>query len=309
MESFIANLKTHYSAVLESGSDGAFYQGVHDYIDYILRTPALATIINKSEEEYKNRHKEIWGDKPSATDREADEKEEATHRLEHFSLYAADYAILFARIYVWLEEYKNATEPDPRPYPAAIVMLRGINGIDTKLWSKKTLEQYGKWYTGKRKMYENRLKNFHNSFMTELEKIPKQNDPVVKTEKITSAPIAINQPEKPTIPLSLNLRTGDFVFYNTKGNFSPAGQEFKVLKALYNDKDYQATYLSLLQSYNPGIESVSKTHKSALSLVIRNIKQELQILPESKTSNPDVFKNYRNLGYRLVFEPEKVRTE
>ncbi len=170
MDTLTSWLKNRYDAVLQSGSESQFYQNVHQYIDFIVKTPALAKIIDASEQEYAQKHLDINGTTKSTTDKEADEKEEQVHRLERFSLYAADYALLYGRIYLYIEEYKNNTEPDERPYPAAIVMLRGINGITTKLWSKKIINQYGRWYTGKRKEYESRLRQFHGAFIAELEK-------------------------------------------------------------------------------------------------------------------------------------------
>jgi len=119
----------------------------------------------------------------------------------------------------------------------------------------------------------------------------------------------LSESVKNEIPLCLNLRTGDFSFYNTKGNFSPAGQEFKVLKTLYEDKDHQAKYLALIQSYRPLIEEATKGQKDDLYLIIRNIKEVLNILPATETSNQDVFKNIKSYGYRLIFNLNEIKPE
>jgi len=287
-------LKNHYRAVIQSSSEPLFYKNVHAYLNFVLKNPDLALIMDESEKEYLIKHKEIWGDKKSTTNRQLEEKEEQTHRLEQFSLYAKDFAFLYTRIYAFIEEYKNHTEPDERPYLQAIIMLRGIDRIKSTLWHKEDLEQYSRWYTGKRKEYESRLRQFHADLLTRIEK-PKD----YKKET----------PVKSNLPLSFNTRTGDFVFYKTKGNLSLGGQEFKVFSTLYNSPDFQADYLKLIQSYNPTVEVAHKAYRDDLFVIIRNIKERLNILPTTKTSNPDIFKNNKKIGYRLVFSSIDKNTE
>lgn len=116
-------------------------------------------------------------------------------------------------------------------------------------------------------------------------------------------------PVKSNLPLSFNSRTGDFVFYNAKGNLPIGGQEFKVFSTLYNAPDFQAEYLKLIQSYNPSVEVAHKAYRDDLFVIIRNLKERLNILPTTKTSNPDIFKNNKKIGYRLVFDPTDKNTE
>ncbi len=164
-------------------------------------------------------------------------------------------------------------------------MLRGINQIKTNLWGRETIKQCSKWYTDKRKDYEDRLKQFHNDFLMEVEK-----------NGISS--------KKDLVALTLNDQTGSFIFYKTKGDLSPNGQEFKVLNTLLNSKNHQVNYLNLLKSYNHNIVTVSKISKYNLYVVIRNIKRKLAILPKTKNSNTDIFENKKNFGYRLIFQPK-----
>jgi hypothetical protein len=60
MGNLISNLTTLYTAVIESTSDQLFYKNVHHYIDFIVKTPQLAKIMDDSEIEYGKKHSEIW---------------------------------------------------------------------------------------------------------------------------------------------------------------------------------------------------------------------------------------------------------
>lgn len=288
----LETLKLHYDEILKSPSEPLFYSNVYKYIDLIVKTPELVELINKSAQEYETKHREIR-EFPALNNKEEDEKEKQVLHLEKFSLYAADYAFLHTRIYSYIEESKRHLEPGERTAPQAIVMLRGVHGLDSKVWNKETIDQCTKWYINRRKDYEDRLRKFHLSFLTELSKH--------EGDKAT--------PPKKELPLTLHLRTGDFTFYQTSGNFSPATPEFKVLSALYNDKDYQATYLTLIQAYRPNVEEDSKSQKDDLYSVIKNIKEKLDILPETETSNKDIFANIKNYGYRLVSKAEEEKPE
>lgn len=228
MQHAIITLKTRYETALQSDSDPSFYQNIHAYIDQIVKTPELSEIIDQSAKEYDTKHREIWGNKKCATDKEADEKEEQTHRLEQFSLYAKDYAFLYERIYNFIEEYKNHTEPDERPYSAAIIMLRGIGGIKTNLWSKKTLDQCSKMYTDKRKFYEDRLRRFHCDFLSALEKIQSQEIEEKYIPKEKAKPV-----------IFIDDRKGIYQKFNEQSVYGvkKISKRFKIIKHLLT-KDY-----------------------------------------------------------------------
>lgn len=288
----LETLKLRYDEILKSPSEPLFYYNVYKYIDLIVKTPELAEVINKSAEEYETKHREIR-EFPSLSNKENDEKEKQVLHLEKFSLYAADYAFLHTRIYSYIEESKHPLEPGERPLPQAIAMIRGIYGLDPKVWNKETIEQCNRWYINKRKDYEERLRKFHLHFLTELSKH--------EDEEATSP--------KNKLPLTLFPRTGDFTFYETIGNFSPATPEFKVLSVLYNDKDYQASHLALIQAYRPEITGASKSQKDDLYLIIKKIKERLGIRPVTETSNPNIFANIKNFGYRLVSKADEEKPE
>lgn len=288
----LETLKLHYDEILKSPSEPLFYSNVYKYIDLIVKTPDLVEVINKSAQEYETKHREIR-EFPSLTNRENDEKEKQVLQLEKFSIYAADYAFLHTRIYSYIEESKHHLEPGERTAPQAIAMLRGIYGLDPKVWNKETIDQCNKWYINRRKDYEERLRKFHLHFLTELSK--HEGDETISPQSKLS--------------LTLRPRTGDFTFHQTNGNFSPVTPEFKVLSALYNDKDNQASYLALIQAYRPDITIDSKSQKDDLYLIIKKIKEKLNIFPATETSNKNIFQNIKNYGYRLVAQAEEGDTE
>ncbi len=305
MDIHISALKIRYEAVLQSSSDPLFYKNVHRYIDYIVKTPELAKVINKSENEYNKKHREIWSIRKD-NDEEIDDQADFTDKLESFSLYASDYAFLYVRIYFPIEDYLITNDPDHRQDPVALLMLKGIKNILSKnwdkrkseaisRWSKKRLEMYNRWFEGKRMSYQNHLQQFHFEFLSVI------NDLRLKTENT----ILVQEQENTTIPISFNERTGDFSYLKTKGNFSPISPEFKVFNLLLHSKDYFTEYLPLLKAILPHAETVTKVNKANLHIIIRNIKEKLYILPESKTSNYDLIKNIPKLGYRLIFEAGK----
>ena len=170
MKDIVDRLKIRYEAALQSSSDSLFYQNVHAYIDFIVKTPVLSAIMDKGEEEYHNKHSEIVHVR-ALTDQKADEKEQLINRLERFSLLAAHYCTLLIKIYNPIEDYKNSTEPDAEQDPVALLMLKGIKNINTQRWGQKTLEIYNGHYDGKRKSYEDDLRQFHVDFLTEIEKV------------------------------------------------------------------------------------------------------------------------------------------
>lgn len=291
-------LKLRHEAVIRSDSDPLFYKNVHAYIDIIVKTPQFAFIIDESEKDYQKEFREIWRVRKT-DDKEIDYQTELVRRLEQYSLYAAHYCTLLVRIYEPLEEHKNPTpELKDRLDPVALLMLDGFKETDRKgLWNTNRLKTFNKWFNGKRKDYENNLTQFHVSFIEELVK-----------RGLDSVTFSMEKnPSFKKISLFLHPRTGDFNFHKLSGTIAPSTQEFKILYRLLNSEDYQCDYLSLYREIHPGLETLQKTHKYALALIIRNLKEKLGILPKAKSYNPDIFVNIPNIGYRLVFtEPKEI---
>ena len=110
---------------------------------------------------------------------------------------------------------------------------------------------------------------------------------------------------KDTNPFKIDFVTGDFTFYKTTGNFPFGGKEFLVITTLYQTNSHMVSYLELIQSYNTNIEQATKAQKDDLYLVIRDIKKRLNISSEAETTNPDIIKNVKGFGYRLILKPKK----
>ena len=181
MNRFMDILKTRYEAVLQASSDSVFYQNIHSYIDYIVKTSKLAEIVNKAEKEYRTEHSAIWYPRTN-DENELDKREERTFKLERFNLYTSGYCTLLMRIYYPLEIYKTTNEDDKDQDPCAMLMLKGINNSRIRQWMKesphelhkwnpKRIKSFNKWYEGERKYYEDELRKFHIDFLTEVGKL------------------------------------------------------------------------------------------------------------------------------------------
>ncbi len=101
--------------------------------------------------------------------------------------------------------------------------------------------------------------------------------------------------------LSFSKNTGDFTFNDINGNLTPNSQEFFFLKTLFESKDYQCDYKTLISKMWSGREN-SKSARSDMNIVVRNIKGKLGILPKIRSKNPDIIKSIKNHGYRIVIQ-------
>jgi len=289
-------LNIRLTATLRSPSDSLFYQNTHAYIDLIVKNSTLYSILIKAEAEYSKKHSEIWH--PRTEDEKIlDERERLTYKLERFNLYTANFALPFVRIYSPIEDYKTSDDPTHRQDPVALLMLYGIKSTYAEYWAKnrptvsykdalKELKVYNRWFDGKRKEYEEDLKQFHVDFLSTI--LTTKEDTLNIEKIITKRP-----------PINLDPRTGSFSFSNVTGELNPKGQEFKVLSTLLTSKDYFAEYEILIASYRPYKPESSKVLKPELALIIKNIKEKLGIL-QTEYPNPDIFLNIKNVGYRLV---------
>jgi hypothetical protein len=94
--------------------------------------------------------------------------------------------------------------------------------------------------------------------------------------------------------LILNKNTGYIKLNKVENTLNPASDEFKVILKLSTNKNYKAVYSELTNG------DVSKTSKRNLTFIIRNIKENLGILPKKKNKNKDIIKNLKNHGYQLI---------
>ena len=290
------SLKIRFEAISQSPTDSQFYQNVHSYIDLIVKNPKLYSFLINAEAEYSRKHWEIWNPRTDNED-ELDDRARQTYKLERFNLYTSNFVGPFVRIYSPIEDYKTSNDPTHRQDPVALLMLYGIKSTYAESWAKnrrttpykealKELKVYNRWFDGKRKEYEEDLKQFHVDFLSTVL--------TAKEDTIDTKTITVKRP-----PINLDPRTGSFSFFNISASFNPKGQEFKVLSTLLASKDYFAEYEILIASYRPYKPESSKVLKPELALIIKNIKEKLGIL-QAEYPNPDIFLNVKNVGYRLI---------
>lgn len=294
MDSIITGLNKRFDIALQESTDKEFYLNLYHYFDFVETTQELKSIFDQSERDYYTKFREIK--LKNATDQiDITTAKAQLRKLELFNLYALGCGI-YMRIYLAISEYRKTEEEDDLQDPVIVLLFYGIEyAKKLKRWENEYLKQYNNWFGGKRSMYEAELKQFH---LLMLEELAKQK-PVVTPPENTSV----------KVPLYLNLTTGDFIFHNIRETFSPATQEFKVLSTLLYSKDYVATHLELYKAIHPNAERISKTQRDQLSLIIRNIKRKLNILPKAKEINTDIFKSIPKVGYSLVFKDPSVMPE
>lgn len=290
MDNITNALNTRFNIALQKSSDKDFYMNLYHYFDYVVKTPELKNILDQNERDYYTKFRNIR--LQNALEKTTLEAARAQLRkLEYFNLYAVGTGI-YMRIYLAIDDYRNSDDLDDLQDPVMVLLFYGIDyAKKINRWDKEYLNQYNNWFDGKRNNYEEELKQFHQLMLEELAK-PKALTPTIEKEPETKAV---------KIPLHLNLSTGDFIFYNTRGTLSPATQEFKILACLLYGDDYMASHLSLYQTLHPNTLEVRKAHRDQLSLIIRNIKKSLLILSDEETANPNIFKSIPKIGYRLIF--------
>jgi hypothetical protein len=307
MKELLDVLKTHYETAINSKSDSLFYRNVHEYVDWIFKNPKLNSILEESSKDYGIKHRDIWKIE-AEKQKEIDEMARRTYKLEKFSLYANYFVDLEMRIYWPIEIYKTSDEPDYLQDPFAVMLLNnGYSNLPIKewrklsfeknrpdLWGKSNLETYDNWFKGKRENYEIKLKQFHADFLTEISRVNIQD---------------LFETQKEELPLKLNFRTGEFTYCKTSGTIPLKTKEFKILSSLLYSKDYFSDYLSLCKATSQGITEVRKAHKDELTQTIKDLKMRLKILPKTKTSNPDIFKVIKKVGYQLIFKGKTENTE
>jgi len=286
MPPLTVSLQTRYDAVFQSSSDSLFYQNLHHYFDLIEKTPSLKRLIDESQKEYSERHSGVWRERPK-TDEEGDVKAELTDRVERFNLYAQG-CTMYMRVYMPIEDYKHSTEPEDKQDPVALLMLRGIDRIFTKKWSRERLELYNRWFDGKRPFYEKELRQFHLLLIAAMENMESVEPEVVQERSV------------PKIPIQFNDRTGDFEYLGKRDTLTPKSQEYKVFTVLLDSEDNHATYLDLIRAMHPSAKGDTKSERADLYKVIRRLEKKI---------GANVFKNMRRVGYRLVFPRSNGKSE
>ena len=170
-------------------------------------------------------------------------------------------------------------------------MMRGIKNINPKYakinpfkWGHKNLKGYSWWYEGKRPYYEKELRQFHLALLDAME--------------------ASEKSDAPKHDVSFNPDTGTLTAHGMSAAFNLKSQPYRVLAALWQSKNHQATLDELLRAMRPNSGKEIKASKPELYKVIRNIRRALNILPKREGSTPDILKNIPRYGYRLVLSQE-----
>ncbi len=272
-------LNKRLEAIKEARTDTEVFKHIHSYIKYVLTTPELKTVLDTEEKDFY--HKVKFTDD--------------NIKLEKSNFYQSYFVPSFVRIYSPIETYQESAQPDEKQDPVALLLVWGFDHPRTRRWAKghpfftekerlQELKSYWGWFDGHVQEYINEISNLHLELITALSK--------------NTAP---QLPTKKEMPLALNLETGDFNLGGVTGTLNTGTQQYEVLAKLYTADNHRVGYLELIKCINLKAEKVTKPDKSALSIVIRNIKIDLGILPKEKSVNGDIFKNDLKFGYRLVF--------
>jgi len=146
------------------------------------------------------------------------------------------------------------------------------------------------------------LKRLHLGLLDQLDFVENKENYIPKTmQKSKRLNLEKLDNQKKQNNFKFNKDTGDFVFNETKGNLTINSQEYKVLKNLLFAENNQVDYFTLIKNIWTNRED-SKTNRNDLSLVIKRIKTILKILPKKNAKNPDIFKNIKGFGYRIIVE-------
>jgi hypothetical protein len=243
-------LQSRYTAILESDSDRSFYQNVHRYIHFIVKTPVLAKIIDESEKEYRQKHADIWREY-KRTDEEIDLQVERTRKLERFSLYASDYCWIFERIYRPLENYRTSDELKGKYATCSNIML---GQVVVKKNSPENIKMFGKWYVDKRKSYTKHIQNLHQDFLPIVEQLK-------EAEEAVRLPV-IHEDLKPII--IIDDKKGIYQKFNEQSAYAvkKGSKRFKLIRHLLTTDSASISKLAEItdQSENVTIKAVAEVN-------------------------------------------------
>lgn len=93
-----------------------------------------------------------------------------------------------------------------------------------------------------------------------------------------------------------NFVTGDTELNTTTFNFSYGTQKFILLKTILLANEHQAFYNEICKNLNLDEGKVSNRH---IQQLIKEIKEDLRIIPKGKKSGPDIFFVIPKKGYRI----------
>jgi len=269
-------LDKRLNAIENSPNDIECFKHIHGYINYLLTTPELKSILDTEEKDFCEKVQFV----------------KDGYKAEQANFYQAYFVASYMRIYLPIEHYQNSPEPDSEQDPVALLLLYGFKHPRTRSWVNrypvfsmkrerlKELKSYWLWFDGQRQEYVDEIKNLHLEIITALSK------------QTAVKPVLNKQPPA----FTLDIGTGDFHYGLVTDSLNIKTQPFRVLKKLYLAEGKTVPYLDLIQCLKPSIKEVTKSDKQTLGTVIRNLKKTLGI---TKGSNKDIFYNEPLHGYSL----------
>lgn len=150
MNTNIDTLTSLYDTAIASPSDLPFYQAVHRYFDYIIKTPELAVIIDDEVKRLNSEQEKIEGNRLLSEE----SKENSIRRLKQGSAYPR-YRYLYEKIYVHIEDAKNGVALNLDGLKAWY-LFKDIEAMPAKDRKWLLIE-----CEGKREMYEKEFKQLH----------------------------------------------------------------------------------------------------------------------------------------------------
>jgi hypothetical protein len=172
------------------------------------------------------------------------------------------------------------------------------NGILNKDVAREIVKMESKMHKFLKSKEFKKREGFIKKYLEDLINSSKKREIFIKKyAKYIKLPITQNDKNIKVGKLSIDLDSGNYKYYNKKGCFNIKSQEYRVLYRLIKNRNYQSNYDELSKSVN---RSEVKSERDGLYTIIRNIKRELGILPKSKRSKKDIFKNIKGFGYGLL---------
>ena len=164
-----------------------------------------------------------------------------------------------------------------------------------------------------KEMIENRTGCFNIFFNTktrqknllmlqQLKESPNESSKFLKKYgKHLNLPTTSDEAEVYVGDLQFNTITGDFAYHNTKGNFNPKNQDYKMLCVLIKNSGHQVSYEEILKIVRPDLKNPqAKSNRDLLYTIVKKINIKLGILQNSKNPNPDFIESMNDFGYRLI---------
>lgn len=286
----VDGLNNRFNVLIASKTERDFYYSAYYYFDYIFSNPQLEELYREGEVEYRKKATKIFEQFEANPQHGDSYHAQMIYKMEKFDMYC-NAVTLEVRLYHPMKDYIETNDPDSHQSYLMVALDKGFK-YALKVCSprfgyrenfkKEFKENFNSWFVGQRDQYQDELSRFHVEFIDQVAQLSE-----------------LSVPASAEIKPFLNLETGDFSYYGVKGNFPTSGQNFKVLKTLLTAKNYKATHTELVQSFIPNVDKATKSQKQKLTTVIRNIKIELKVLPETSLSKPDPFVSVRREGYRL----------